>query len=314
MPLGIRTQEPNGPPPASPLFETAEVSLVRRIPSARLINMWADSFKIDISSELRGNHQISLYLCHESGLGFFLPRDVAASPSLYEQLQRFPWYYSGTKWEYEYCLRYVSELKNIAEIGCGRGTFLKMCASHGINAVGFETNRSAIESVRAAGFIIFDADLSGMTHSTLPQFDAVCAFQVLEHVSTPRVFLSTLVSMLRPSGLLALGVPNSDSYLRLQENLLDLPPHHMTRWNAKSLESLQRLYPLELLTMQAEPLASYHIEDYLSTYAQYTQVARALPWRYVARPLLSRILQLGFRRFVRGHTICAIYRKTGSHS
>ena len=157
-----------------------------------------------------------------------------------------------------------------------------------------------------------------MLSSVHPQYDAICAFQVLEHVPAPRRFLSTLISCLRPSGLLIVGVPNADGYLRLQCNILNMPPHHMTHWSSRSLRSLVNLYPLQLVTLQTEPLASYHIDDFLATYAailaRFGQAGKGLAWSHLLRPCLSALLRLGFRRAVRGHTICAIYRKIGPDS
>ena len=62
-------------------------------------------------------------------------------------------------------------------------------------------------------------------------YDAVTSFQVLEHVTEPASFLRACVKALRPGGRLLLGVPNNDSFLGLlEDNWLNMPPHHMSLW------------------------------------------------------------------------------------
>ncbi|MGF1510351.1 MAG: class I SAM-dependent methyltransferase [Myxococcota bacterium] len=71
-----------------------------------------------------------------------------------------------------------------------------------------------------------------------PPFDVVCAFQVLEHVASPIRFLAECVDWVRPGGFVVVGVPAADSYLARMCSLpLDLPPHHVTGWTERALET-----------------------------------------------------------------------------
>jgi SAM-dependent methyltransferase len=67
----------------------------------------------------------------------------------------------------------------------------------------------------------------------------VCAFQVVEHATDPLAFVRQLVSALRPGGRLLVGVPAWPTPMTAIPNLvINGPPHHLTLWNRRALETL----------------------------------------------------------------------------
>jgi SAM-dependent methyltransferase len=90
----------------------------------------------------------------------------------------------------------------LLEIGCGNGFFLERAVARGWTGVrGVEPSSDAIakapEGIRAA--IVCDL----MRRDLFPaeSFDAVCLFQVLDHLPDPREALAAAFELLRPGGL-----------------------------------------------------------------------------------------------------------------
>lgn len=57
-----------------------------------------------------------------------------------------------------------------------------------INAVGIELNSKAVASAKTKGINIRQLDLHELAEEKESSFDAVCSFQVLEHISDPLMF------------------------------------------------------------------------------------------------------------------------------
>ncbi len=300
----------------SPMTGTNEVTLLEAIPAGRLVAAWRAGFDIDIADELKGQPEIRLYRCDRSGVRFFVPADVAGSPRLYERLERYDWYYMPRKWEHDEAVADLAGCGKILEVGCGRGDFIgRFPAAPGSEIRGIETNPSAVAQARRKGLPV-SLGAAGAPDAGPPgSLDGVCAFQVLEHVPDPRGFLESLVRLLRPGGRLILSVPNADSFIRRdRENLLDMPPHHMTRWTVDALRAIAALFPVRIVRFRPEPLAEYHIDWYGTIQASRVRsvpvlgAAASLADKWLLRAVLRRSAAL--RRLIDGHTIYACFERT----
>ena len=87
---------------------------------------------------------------------------------------------------------------------------------------------------------------------------------MLEHIAKPNDFISSCIKLLKPGGKLIFCTPNANGLLATDFSLLDLPPHHMTRWNKQAYHSLKQVYSLKLKNVHFEPLAKYHWDWYLN--------------------------------------------------
>jgi len=269
------------------LCHSSHVYLLTTIYANQLAANWHTSFQIDVTDELAGFDQIKLHECQACHLQFF-PPELAGSGHLYAQLQRFEWYYMPRKWEHDVALGELAGCRRVLEIGCGRGDFVeRVRAQLQSDAQGIELNGSAVRDAQRRGLPVYDTNLREVAEQFSGYYDAICSFQVLEHVPDPRGFLECCCRLLRPGGRLLLGLPNADSFLRYQFNLLDMPPHHMTRWSATVLRQLPRLLPLHLECIRLEPLQDYHIEGYIDAY--FTQIARHRLFRGLCRANFKRM-------------------------
>ncbi|MCB2186158.1 MAG: class I SAM-dependent methyltransferase [Deltaproteobacteria bacterium] len=301
--------------PQSPLASGGPITLVRTYPVDPIRQQWRDGLGVDLAGELAGLGELRLFRCETSGLEFFHPPEAAGSPALYEALSRHPLFYQEEKWEFRQALRDLAGRGSLLEVGAGPGRFLERVRQRlpGARLLGLEVNPWALEQARAAGFPVEAADLTEIA-ARGATWEAVCAFQVLEHLARPREFLTAAVACLAPGGLLLLGVPNRDSTLGRQYNILDMPPHHLTRWNAASLGWITSFLPLKLVELRQEPLAEVHLPLYLAAKAAELEARWPGAGALLRPPVQARaaafLARSGLRRLLLGHTLYAVFQKT----
>lgn len=297
-------------PPVSPLTGSERVELIRNYRVTALKRSWKRRFAMDIGPELPDLEVLSQWRCRDTQLEFFFPA-VAGSAQLYQQLSRFAWYHDCDRWEFHAALDSLRPGGRLLEVGCGSGAFLDLACRRG-EVTGLELNPDTAAQARMSGHHVIEAAADATVVRELAPFDAVCSFQVLEHVADPMRFLADLAALLKPGGLMLIGVPNADSFIRhWRVNLLDMPPHHVTRWHARTLRELASLLQLDLQDLLPEPLAANHAPDYVEA-----QVQRLLPIPQLGRaigrlagPLLNLFPRLRSR--IPGHSLLAVYRKPG---
>lgn len=296
----------------SPLNNTDNITLLKTIKCHQLVHDWKNSFNIDISEELHGHPEIYLYQCNETKLKFFVPFDVAGSDKLYKQLQRFEWFYMPDKWEYKVTLDNLSGCSRILEVGCGFGSFISSALKLGFNAQGIELNLSAVEVAKQNNLPVNNMLVEEFAEQYPESQDLVCSFQVLEHIPQPKMFIESCIKILKPGGKLIFCVPNSESFLKYQYNLLDMPPHHMTQWSDATFKALENKFSLKLEKFLKEPLAHYHIDGYLSSYCNHicsiSPLGKIIFNRYTL-PFYKQILKAGVKNILTGQSIYVQYCK-----
>jgi 2-polyprenyl-3-methyl-5-hydroxy-6-metoxy-1,4-benzoquinol methylase len=295
------------------LCDSPHVSLIDGVSAERLVTDWQAAFGVDVGDELVGRVRIERYECRRCRLQFFVP-PLPGSERLYAQMEKFEWYYSAHKWEHDVALLGLRGRGRILEIGCGDGHFITRARNEReLNVEGIELNESAVNKARDNGLPVRLLELEEAAKQFPEHYDAVCAFQVLEHVANPKAFLEQCCAMIRQGGILILGLPNADSFLKHQYCLLDMPPHHATRWSKRTLSFLSNVLPLELRNIAQEPLAEYHVDEYLEAYSSHV-VARYPAIQRLFRPSLKQkirmfIKQPRVRRMLVGHTMYASFER-----
>lgn len=166
------------------------------------------------------SHQLSqkldgggLYRCNQCALGFRFP---VPSPDLLERLYRTS---NIEHWQYESDLRTDWQLaknwlekqpgRTILDIGCYDGAFLYYLGASW-QAHGIEINEQAIERAAQRGVNIIAPDLYDLADID-QQFDAVVAFDVIEHVNDPADLLKRMSDVTRSGGTIVLATGNFDA-------------------------------------------------------------------------------------------------------
>jgi 2-polyprenyl-3-methyl-5-hydroxy-6-metoxy-1,4-benzoquinol methylase len=297
---------------SSPLTGSNDVTLLTNIPTSQLIRDWQQTFQIDITNEIQGYPDIYLYQCNQTKLKFFAPSDIQGSSKLYEQLQKFDWYYMPYKWEHQVALRELLDCQKILEVGCASGSFVKLGIDVGLNIRGIELNEAAVRAAQEQNLPVEFLDLKEAATLYFESLDGVCSFQVLEHVPNPKEFINWSIQMLKPGGKLIYCVPNSKSFLQYQSNLLDMPPHHMLQWSEVSFKALEKIFPIKLEKAIFEPLASYHVSRYLDSYRIYFRSTSPLGKLFFNRytlPCYKKCLNFGLRKLLIGQSLYVQFRK-----
>jgi SAM-dependent methyltransferase len=200
-----------------------------------------------------------LYACKKCGLQAFFPQ-IIGSPSFYveayglDSRERAPDFtYSEEKWDFKQALSDAEGCASLMELGCGPGYFLSRAKAMVPRVSGLEYNKPAAQRARAAGFDVYDAidDLAALEGS----FDAAFSFHVLEHVSDPIGFLGRMAALVKPGGRIGISVPNQEGPIRFMDPcVMNMPPHHATRWSLRSLSALAEKVGLEVQRVAYEPL------------------------------------------------------------
>jgi 2-polyprenyl-3-methyl-5-hydroxy-6-metoxy-1,4-benzoquinol methylase len=292
----------------SPLSGSENVTFLEAISAERLIAWWQSKYSIDVSHQFHGVVNIWKYRCNDSGLICFGPESIAGTDWLYEQLQKLPWYYQSDRWEHRIARRELHQCKSVCELGCGTGVFLHSLVRDGHEVAGVELNPLAAAQAREAGLNVFAKPAGEPNGKFEGAFDAVCAFEVLEHTPDPAGFTRAAIKLVKRGGKLVFSVPNSDGFQGLGYELLQYPPHHMSWWTPNCFRALQKFFPLRLEKVLTEPLAPYHIDDYLAWNARHLR-QRSGSYRLIFNrmtvPIYRRLLSRGLRRFSTGHALYA---------
>jgi len=128
----------------------------------------------------------------------------------------------------------------LLDIGCTTGFILEEAERRGWDAHGIEANPYAAEVARDKGLKVENVIVEQASFP-LEEFDAVTAFDVIEHVRAPLPILEKARDLLKPGGMLFLYVPNWDSASRLimgSEAHFIWGTHHMTYFTVDTLQQV----------------------------------------------------------------------------
>jgi SAM-dependent methyltransferase len=290
-----------------------------------ILTRWRDEAGVIMSLETLESYDgqldvpIVLHACPECDFQIFLPgisgttafyRDVATNDQAY---------YVADRWEFARALRYIGRMgkTSVLDIGCGRGDFLTaLCTLSNVDAYGYEFNDQVAEKARSRGLRLLNAlePIAAFGHG----FDVICLFQVLEHFADPFTMLTRIGKLLRPEGRLIVCVPDAAGPVRhYVDALTDLPPHHVTRWSARSMRACAEARGYAVEDLRTEPLGDYVWDFYLPVILEKDWLppvlARWLVRRGAVGAFLRGLKSVGIRQIwpLSGHTLFSIWRHLG---
>lgn len=238
-----------------PINTDEHIETVEVISAAELVKSWRSDFGIDTSHLFTGVDKIQMVRDCRTGIVFFYP-PILGDADFYDSLRKFKWYHPPTKEEYAFAANWLKAGHSVIDVGAGHGGFADHVPRD--QYIGLETDPSAAADCQKRGLRVLNVDMA--TYRKMPDVesaDLVTAFQVLEHVSEPDIFLDKMVSLAKTGGRIAIGVPDADSYVRdLPDFMLNAPPHHVTWWTEASLRSLMDRHNAKIVAIerfQVEP-------------------------------------------------------------
>lgn len=149
---------------------------------------------------------------------------------------------------------YVGSDKQLLDIGCGTGDFLKEAQQNNWNVTGIEPNEQArqIANIKTNDSVF---DTEHLQKFKSHRFDVITLWHVLEHLPKLEDHISIFKRLLKPNGTLIIAVPNYKSYDAEYYNnfwaAYDVPRH---LWHF-SQTAIQRLFlKEEMKVVKTQPM------------------------------------------------------------
>jgi len=231
-------------PSSSPACPVCKQSAVfeRALPGVEIRRVLSGLFGANVPRDVQ-IADYALHTCTGCGLVFVDPMQ-AGDDKFYGWITSFDRYQAHARWEWkavkEQLVRHHA--KSMFEVGAGTGKLMAFLADvEGLNCRGIDLSPASAALAREKGFDVQEADLETLDTLLAPsdRFDAIVLSHVLEHVDNPLGIMQILLERLAEGGRLMAAVPYSPMSRELTEwDIMNLPPHHLTRWNAQSLGGL----------------------------------------------------------------------------
>jgi SAM-dependent methyltransferase len=223
------------PVPNCPITGEPALRRVQWLPTATLNWLWRVSFRTDTRRLLAGLSRFGLWES-PAGLMFFDP-PIPGDRQFYQDFYngfRFHDRLSGAgvvRPDFVFAEARLKPGMVVLDVGCGEGGLARSLP--GVDYWGLDMNFGGARPRILAETIEQHA-------ARLPDhYDAVCAFQVAEHVADPLGFVGAMARALKPGGLLILGVPLWPAPVTAIPNfVMNAPPHHLSWWNERALRAL----------------------------------------------------------------------------
>lgn len=297
-----------------PLCKQEQIKVLEKIKNNDLIFLYQKMTDIDFSYLI--NQDIDFCECQTCKLKFFDPL-ITGDEKFYNTLQKYEWYYMDEKEEYHYAKKYISNEDKVLEVGSGKGAFAKHINSH--NYIGLDFSENAKKMAAENGIIIENEMIQDYAKEHQEKFDIVVSFQVLEHVSDPKEFIESKLVALKKGGKLIIAVPSEDSFLKYVTNgILNMPPHHVTRWSDETFGYIARAYNLNIDSIYHEKVQNIHKQWYLSSLVSNAFLDTKLIDLTIMRKLINKFSSLVSRFLIKnlpkemlpnGHTVLVVFEK-----
>jgi len=122
--------------------------------------------------------------------------------------------YYGHLIAYVFASQYTMD-RLVLDAGCGTGYGTNHLSKTARQAIGIDVSREAITYCRKnyardnTDFVQMDATNMGFWNNV---FDAICSFQVVEHIRDYDRYLSQMKRILKPCGILVISTPNKKTF------------------------------------------------------------------------------------------------------
>lgn len=200
---------------------------------------------------LWGGPECVIARCRSCGFGFAHPY-VAGDAAFYATTYAGA-FYPDDKWEFEVTRQALRARRDagrpvasLLEIGVGKGAFITSLVPDLLpaHAVAFtEYSDTWRDRLTAQGFVSLPPDAARHPpEDCRGRFDAVCAFQVVEHCDRLDELFAGFTALTRPGASLFLAVPGEPmtEFSERWGGMVDMPPNHIGRWTPAALDIIAR--------------------------------------------------------------------------
>ena len=237
--------------PRCPVTGEPAVRFVQWVKARFLIDFWRIAFGVNARPSFGGINRFGLWLS-PTGLHFFDPM-IEGDHEFYNKLyaRMFDcclWHEDAIREEFRLVAGVIKQGDRVLDVGCGFGSFRRVIPH--AHYTGLDPHFAEGSNIEG----IFNQTLGEHLARNAGTYDAVCAFQVIEHVKAPVELFADMVRAARPGGLVIAGVPQVPSALtRFPNQLLNAPPHHLTWWTSDALTALARRCGASVVNIEHVP-------------------------------------------------------------
>lgn len=271
-----------------PLCNSSGVDVIDTITISSFFKRLGDERDIRISARFKNDHsEYKIVRCSECGLTYSNPM-IAGNAEFYQAV------YAGMpptarRWEFDAFLETIGTIfrnlgprseTTVLDIGCGDGAFVRVMngAGYACKGIDFNPDRLAAAQDAANTNDILSIDIGEITsYLAKEKFNIYTMWHVLEHLANPLEFFKQLFKEAPAQAVIAVSVP-SDLFVaeKISDfNILQYPPHHLTRWSALTLKTLADQVELKVVTHRYEPKLGA-VRGYAGRIARYCLANRCL--------------------------------------
>ncbi len=214
-----------------------------------------------LSADLRrlfGEDRVQVRNCDGCGFWFADPF-VAGTAEIYNLITAGSELYPSERFEFGVTIESLGPRRlSLLEIGAGDGAFLRAALRTGTAGRAFATeyDAGALSALRAIpGVRAEQRSPQQLAAETDERFDAICMFQVLEHLDSLDQVFGALRRLTATGGELFISVPNHASVTTQEEltGFWEMPPNHIGRWTGAAIESVAARHGFHVREHRYEP-------------------------------------------------------------
>ncbi|MBN1622508.1 MAG: class I SAM-dependent methyltransferase [Endomicrobiales bacterium] len=232
----------------------SEVSQFNSKDTENWLNLFkSNGFMHRLSKMLSDNKDFCFYFCKNCELIFIHPMKNPGS-EFYEE--DFLPYHIGRmldshliRWPQKAFLKNrLPSAKTLLDIGCNTGLFLNSARDLGYDVTGIDFDKKAINIAKNHYKLdkVFPLTLQDYVLNHKDKFDVVTLFDVLEHLDNVSETFMLIEKILNKNKYIVLSIPNRERNVDTLTNM-DLPPHHLTQWNEKSITHLLNSFGYKII-------------------------------------------------------------------
>lgn len=183
---------------------------------------------------------------------------------------------------------FANNVKKICEIGAGVGIIANYLKNKNSDYIGIELDKKTVEKAQSIGLNIKKGDFS-LISSFEEKFDAIIAFEVIEHLQDLNLFFTIITEKLNNKGYLGFTVPNYEkrkNYKNPGDKIYQSgPPIHLNFFTIESIHQIAKIYNFDVVFCDAKKFPYFNWKNIQT----YKHIVKALLSNYYGSTIMCVI-------------------------